>query len=152
MTINTGADMRIDVTFQDRLGIAQEILAALAQRDFNVTAVEVEPPHIYVEAPDLDTHHLQQLTHELGQVRGVQSVRPLGMLPGAQRRLYLDALLASQPDPVFATDAQGLIVVANAAAAEKRFAGPFLGVMQPISCANVMITKIKLKMRTRVFK
>ena len=109
--------MRIDVTFQDRLGIAQEILAALAQRDFNVTAVEVEPPHIYVEAPDLDTHHLQQLTHELGQVRGVQSVRPLGMLPGAQRRLYLDALLASQPDPVFATDAQGLIVVANAAAA-----------------------------------
>lgn len=40
----------------------------------------------------------------------------------------------------------------NAAAAAKRFVGPFLGVMQPINCANVMITKIKLKMRTSVFK
>ena len=109
--------MRIEVVFQDRVGIAQEILAALAQRSFNVTAVEVEPPHIYVEAPDLDAASLAQLTEALAQVAGVQTVRPLAMLPGAQRRLYLDALLASQPDPVLATDAQGHVVVANAAAA-----------------------------------
>jgi len=40
------------------------------------------------------------------------------MLPGAQRRMYLDALLASQADPVFAVDAQGVVVVANRAAVE----------------------------------
>jgi transcriptional regulator of aromatic amino acid metabolism len=46
----------------------------------------------------------------------VLSVEPVGMLPGAQRRLYLDALLASQPDPVFAIDEAGLVVIANGAA------------------------------------
>ena len=109
--------MRIDVLFTDRVGIAQEILAALAERNYNVTAVEVEPPHIYVEAPDLNEHSLEQLHNALSAIHGVQGVHPLGMLPGAQRRLYLDALLASQPDPVFATDAQGRIVLANSAAA-----------------------------------
>ena len=38
--------MRIDVLFVDRVGIAQEILAELAGRQLNVTAVEVEPPHV----------------------------------------------------------------------------------------------------------
>ena len=38
------------------------------------------------------------------------------MLPGARRRLYLDALLASQADPVLAVDARGVVMVANAAA------------------------------------
>jgi len=109
--------VRIDVLFIDRVGIAQEILGALARRDFNVTAVEVEPPHIYVEAPDLDAPNLVLLERELALVGGVQSVQPLGMLPGAQRRLYLDALLVSQPDPVFAIDAAGTIVLANTAAA-----------------------------------
>ena len=109
--------MRIDVAFVDRVGIAQEILAALAQRHYNVTAVEVDPPHIYVEVPDLDDDNLKRLRTALATIRGVQGVYTLDMLPGAQRRMYLDALLASQPDPVFATDAQGRIVLANDAAA-----------------------------------
>jgi TyrR family helix-turn-helix protein len=46
----------------------------------------------------------------------VESVEVLAMLPGARRRLYLDALLASQEDPVLAVDAAGVVVVANAAA------------------------------------
>ena len=37
-------------------------------------------------------------------------------LPGVRRRLYLDALLASQEDPVLAVDGDGVVVVANAAA------------------------------------
>lgn len=108
--------MRIDVQFSDRVGIAQEILAALARRSFNVTAVEVLPPHVYVEAPALDDSGLVELREELLSVTGVQTVSAVGMLPGAQRSLYLDALLASQPDPVFAIDADGKIVLANRAA------------------------------------
>jgi transcriptional regulator of aroF, aroG, tyrA and aromatic amino acid transport len=110
--------MRIDVTFLDRVGIAQEVLAALAARAFNVTAVEVEPPHIYVEAPALDADGLELLQRDLIGIGGVQGVRVVNMLPGAQRRLYLDALLDSQPDPVLALDALGVIVVVNRAAAQ----------------------------------
>ena len=45
--------MRIDITFADRVGIAHEILAVLASRKLNVVAVEVDPPHIYIDAPSL---------------------------------------------------------------------------------------------------
>lgn len=107
--------MRIDVFFSDRVGIAQEVLAELARRSLNVTAVEVDPPHIFIEAPALDQDGLDALRAQLMQVGGVLSVEPVGMLPGAQRRLYLDALLASQPDPIFAVDEAGTIVVANSA-------------------------------------
>ena len=108
--------MRIDVFFTDRVGIAHEILASLAQRALNVSAMEVEPPHIYLEAPALDPAGFELLRSELLQVVGVASVEALAMLPGARRRLYLDALLASQEDPVLAVDAEGVVVVANAAA------------------------------------
>ena len=90
--------MRIDVQFTDRVGIAQEILAALAVRALNVTAVEVEPPHVYIEAPELGARDLDRLRSDLLAVAGVQAVGELEILPGARRRLYLDALLASLVD------------------------------------------------------
>ena len=108
--------MRIDVHFSDRVGIAQEILAKLARRALDVSAVEVDPPHVYLEAPALSAMDLAALRDELFKVVGVLSVDELDMLPGARRRLYLDALLASQTDPVLAVDGRGLVMVANAAA------------------------------------
>lgn len=108
--------MRIDVAIADRVGIAHEILAQLARRALNVSAVEVEPPHVYIEAPALDAAGLSELRGALLAVSGVESVEELTMLPGARRRLYLDALMASMADPVFAVDARGTIVLANAAA------------------------------------
>jgi transcriptional regulator of aroF, aroG, tyrA and aromatic amino acid transport len=108
--------MRIDVFFADRVGIAHEILATLARRALDVSAVEVDPPHIYLEAPALSTQDMAALRSELFKVDGVQSVAELEILPGARRRLYLDALLASQADPVLAVDGHGVVMVANAAA------------------------------------
>jgi TyrR family helix-turn-helix protein len=108
--------MRIDVYFADRVGIAQEILATLARRALDVSAVEVDPPHIFLEAPELSEIDMAELRSELFKVDGVLSVNELQMLPGARRRLYLDALLASQTDPVLAVDGRGEVMVANAAA------------------------------------
>ncbi|WP_298824832.1 sigma 54-interacting transcriptional regulator [uncultured Piscinibacter sp.] len=108
--------MRIVVRFADRVGIAQEILAKLAWRALNVSAVEVEPPQVYIEAPALDAAGLGLLRSDLLEVAGVLAVDEVAMLPGMRRRLYLDALLASQEDPVLAVDAAGVVVVANAAA------------------------------------
>ncbi|MBR0567732.1 sigma 54-interacting transcriptional regulator [Azoarcus sp. L1K30] len=108
--------MRISVVFSDRVGIAQEVLGVLARRSLNVTAVEVDPPWVYIEAPELDQAGLIALRQEMQQVPGVQSVDAVAMLPGAQRRLYLDALMAAQADPMLAIDSGGEIVVANGAA------------------------------------
>ncbi|MEZ5663794.1 MAG: sigma-54-dependent transcriptional regulator [Burkholderiaceae bacterium] len=108
--------MRIDVFFSDRVGIAQEILARLASRALDVSAVEVEPPHIYIEAPALLPDQFSALREDLLAVQGVCRVAEVQMLPGARRRLYLEALLASQSDPVLAVDAAGVVVLANAVA------------------------------------
>jgi transcriptional regulator of aroF, aroG, tyrA and aromatic amino acid transport len=110
--------MRLKIEFVDRLGIAQEILAVLAGRGLNVIAVEVEPPHIYLEAPALLPADLPGVDAAVRTIPGVQQATEVSMLPGARRQLYLDALLASLADPVLAIDAQGQVVVANAAAAQ----------------------------------
>jgi len=39
--------VRINIIFEDRIGIAQEILQTLSRRSFNVTASEVDPPHFF---------------------------------------------------------------------------------------------------------
>ena len=107
---------RLVVHFGDRVGIAHEILAKLAAKALDVSAVEVEPPHLYIEAPGLDAAGLESLRLDLLQVKGVLSIDTLAMLPGARRRLYLESLLASQADPLLAVDAKGVVAVANAAA------------------------------------
>ncbi|MCM5681825.1 sigma-54-dependent transcriptional regulator [Schlegelella sp. S2-27] len=110
--------MRLQIHFVDRVGIAQEILAVLAARSLDVVAVEVDPPHIYLEAPGLQRSGYAQLRAEVARVKGVRRVAEVAMLPGARRRLYLDAVLASLADPVLAVDDHGTVVVGNPAAAQ----------------------------------
>lgn len=110
--------MRIDVQFRDRVGIAQEILALLAQRRLNVTAVEVTPPHIFIDAPALTAEAWRGLHQALLAVEGVQWAGGVDILPGARQRLHLDALLAAMADPVLLVDVQGVVLIGNAAAAQ----------------------------------
>lgn len=109
--------MRINIHFKDRVGIAHEILAVLAKRGLNVVAVEVDPPHIYIDSPDLLEFMLPSLQQDCSHVRGVGQIEIVDILPGIRRRLNLDTMMAVMEDPVLAIDAYGKIVIANAAAA-----------------------------------
>ncbi len=109
--------MRITVRFDDRVGIAQEILSVLARKGINVVAVEVDVPFVYIDAPALPTDAFHALRDEFLTVPGVASVRTTDQLPGMRRRLHLEALLSAMPDPVLLLDTEGTIVVGNAAAA-----------------------------------
>ncbi|WP_158045279.1 sigma 54-interacting transcriptional regulator [Skermanella pratensis] len=108
--------MRIDISFTDRVGIAHEVLAVLAARRLNVVAVEVDPPDIFIDAPELTGDALDGLREALLEVAGVEGVAPVDMLPGVRRRLHLAAVLAAMPDPVLAVDAGGMVILTNAAA------------------------------------
>lgn len=122
--------MRIDVAFHDRVGIAHEVLAVLAERRFNLTAVEVDPPHIFIDAPDLGETDWQGLRSALLAVDGVHGARLVDILPVARDRLHLEALLSAMPDPVLLVDAGGEVLVANAATAAmaRREAGRLVGI------------------------
>ncbi len=109
--------MRVNIQFKDRLGIAHEILAVLARRSLNVIAVEVDPPNIYIDIPDLQEAMLASLQSDCDQVSGVGKIEVLDVLPGIRRRLNLDTMMAVMEDPVIAIDALGKVVIANAAAA-----------------------------------
>lgn len=105
--------MRIHVTFTDRVGITQEVLALLVARKLNVEALEMVPPNIYIDAPALSDLLLQDLQAALLQIKGVQSVQWIDLLPGQHRRLQLATLLATVSDPVLAVDPSGHVMLAN---------------------------------------
>ncbi|CAD5108627.1 sigma-54-dependent transcriptional regulator [Zestomonas carbonaria] len=105
--------MRIHVTFIDRVGITQEVLALLGARNLNLDAVEMIPPNVYIDAPTLSQAVLDELHDALLSVDGVQAVELVDILPGQRRRLQLDALLAAMSDPVLAVDPAGRVLLAN---------------------------------------
>ncbi|WP_410480344.1 sigma-54-dependent transcriptional regulator [Pseudomonas sp. DCA-1] len=105
--------MRIHVTFIDRVGITQEVLALLGARNLNLDAVEMIPPNVYIDAPTLSQAVLDELHDALLRVAGVQAVELVDILPGQRRRLQLEALLAAMSDPVLAVDPGGHVLLAN---------------------------------------
>jgi len=107
--------MRIHVSFIDRVGITQEVLALLGARNLNLDAVEMVPPNVYIDAPTLSPRVLDELRDALLSVGGVQSVSVVDILPGQRRHLQLDALLAAMTDPVLALDSAGKVLLANPA-------------------------------------
>ncbi|AEJ11601.1 MULTISPECIES: sigma-54-dependent transcriptional regulator [Pseudomonas] len=110
--------MRIHVSFIDRVGITQEVLALLGARNLNLDAVEMVPPNVYIDAPTLSPAVLEELHDALFEVHGVQSVDVVDILPGQRRHLQLDALLAAMSDPVLAVDSAGKVLLANPALIE----------------------------------
>ena len=107
--------MRIHVSFIDRVGITQEVLALLGGRNLNLDAVEMVPPNVYIDAPTLSPQVLDELREALFKVNGVQTVTVVDILPGQRRHLQLDALLAAMTDPVLALDSAGHVLLANPA-------------------------------------
>ncbi|RXU18767.1 Fis family transcriptional regulator, partial [Pseudomonas syringae] len=107
--------MRIHVSFIDRVGITQEVLAILGGRNLNLDAVEMVPPNVYIDAPTLSHQMLEELKDALFRVRGVEAITVVDILPGQRRHLQLDALLAAMTDPVLALDSAGHVLLANPA-------------------------------------
>lgn len=108
--------MRIAIEFADRVGIAHEILALFAGRKLNLLAVEVEPPFIYIDSPDLKSHFFNDLQDACLSVKGVIQIREIDLLPGMRQRLHLHTMVDALQDPVLAVDVNGHIMFANATA------------------------------------
>jgi transcriptional regulator of aromatic amino acid metabolism len=96
--------MRIHVSFIDRVGITQEVLALLGARNLNLDAVEAGTS---TSTPRPSARRARSCTTR--SVRGARrAVGGRGRHPPGQRRhLQLDALLAAMTDPVLAVDSAG---------------------------------------------
>jgi len=108
--------MRIDVCFVDRVGITHDLLAVFRSRHINLLAVEMSPPHLYIDAQTVLSTSFAELRTALLQVRDVLEVTVLDILPGEREHLHFNALLTAVVDPVFVVDGNGAIISANKAA------------------------------------
>lgn len=107
--------MRIHVTFIDRVGITQEVLALLGGRNLNLDAVEMVPPNVYIDAPTLKPQVLEELRSALMAISGVQTVAVIDLLPSQHRHMQLNALLQAMSDPALLIDHQGQVLLGNPA-------------------------------------
>ncbi|MFC2974243.1 sigma-54-dependent transcriptional regulator [Azotobacter bryophylli] len=112
--------MRIKIHCQNRVGILRDILDLLVEYGVNVDRGEVggEGNAIYLSCPNLIHLQLQALTPRLERIRGVFSVRRVGLMPSERQHLELHALLGALEFPVLSIDMAGAIVAANRAAAQ----------------------------------
>ena len=76
--------MRIDVRYRDRVGLGEAVLMVIARRQLNVSQIEVEPEHIYIDVPALEQLRFDDLSAALRDVPGVLAVTVAEILPGVR--------------------------------------------------------------------
>jgi transcriptional regulator of aroF, aroG, tyrA and aromatic amino acid transport len=108
--------MQIDIKAENRVGIAQQILSALAGLHLDLQAVEVVEHHVYIQVSDESLSILDELANAVGKVDGVQAVKRIDVMPRDRRRMQISALLTAIPDPVIAVDTNVDVLLFNEAA------------------------------------
>lgn len=115
--------IKLHLVFRDRVGIVADVSRRIADRMFNIVAMEVDRvddlAHVYVEAegrrpqdPPVD------LLRELGDIPGLLTSRPIDTLPQEEQAMRLRVVLDNIADGVVAVDAGGRVTTVNAAACQ----------------------------------
>lgn len=113
--------MRLQIVFDDRVGIAMAVLTILARHNINMTAGEIVTQNdgrgsFYLHAAQMTLDELHRVLPEVRQVPGVRDVRPIPLMPGERKQSELRTLLGALPAPVLSVDLEGRVVVANESA------------------------------------
>lgn len=109
--------MRLEITCEDRLGIAQEVLDILTSWKIDLRGIEIDPiGKIFLNFPNIAFDDLQRLMPQIRRIRGVDDVKTIPFMPYEREQHQLQALLQTLPDPVFSIDTKGRVLLANQAA------------------------------------
>jgi transcriptional regulator of aroF, aroG, tyrA and aromatic amino acid transport len=109
--------MRLEITCEDRLGIAQDVLDILTNWKIDLRGIELDAiGKIFLNFPNVEFDELQQLMPQIRRISGVEDVKTIPFMPYEREQHQLKALLQTLPDPVFSIDTKGRILLANEAA------------------------------------
>lgn len=110
--------MRLEITCQDRLGIAQDVLDILVSREIDLRGIEIDPVgKIFLNFPNIEFEDFQQIMPEIRRIEGIEDVKTTPFMPMEREQNQLHALLQTLPDPVFSFDTRGRILLVNDAVA-----------------------------------
>ncbi|GLX84733.1 TyrR family transcriptional regulator [Thalassotalea loyana] len=107
--------MRLKITCEDRLGIAQQVLGVFVEHNINIKGIDtatVAGP-IFVHIPDLEFSELQSFMPQLRLIEGVVDVQTTPFMPSELERNELSTLVKTFPDPFISIDARGSIRILN---------------------------------------
>ncbi|MDN3653178.1 transcriptional regulator TyrR [Thalassotalea ponticola] len=107
--------MRLEITCEDRVGIAQEVLAIFVERQINIKGIDAitESGQIFMHMPDLEFTQLQDFMPQLRLINGVKDVKTTNYMPSERERHVLDTLVRTIPDPILSIDGRGLVYSLN---------------------------------------
>ncbi|QBY05314.1 transcriptional regulator TyrR [Thalassotalea sp. HSM 43] len=113
--------MRLEITCEDRVGIAQEVLAIFVDREINIKGIDAitESGQIFMHMPDLDFSQLQDFMPQLRLIDGVKDVKTTNYMPSERERIVLDTLVRTLPDPIISIDSRAAIYAINDVAQQK---------------------------------
>jgi PAS domain S-box-containing protein len=115
--------IKLHLVFKDRVGIVADVSRRIADRMYNIVAMEVDRindlAHVYVEAEDRQPEAVPaDLLHALGDIPGLITSRPIDTLPQEEQAMRLRVVLDNIADGVVAVDASGRVTTINAAACQ----------------------------------
>ncbi len=109
--------MRLEISCQDRLGIAQDVLELLRAHNIDLRGIEInESGKIYLSFPNIEFADFQQFMPKIRRIEGIDDVKTTLFMPIERERNELRAMIQTMPDPVFSIDTKGRIVLFNDAA------------------------------------
>ncbi|WP_085299481.1 sigma 54-interacting transcriptional regulator [Cognaticolwellia mytili] len=129
--------MRIEIASEDRIGISQEILAALTLLKLDISAMEVATQRIFVHLAFTDISFADIEKALLG-ILGVNNCRTIDSLPAESRERHLRALLNRLPDAIIDIDESACVMALNLAGEKLLIAHQKSKGVDPIS-----VTKLK---------
>lgn len=110
--------MRLEIACQDRVGIAQKVLAVFVEHNINVRGIEFEQAsRIFISFHDVDFTELQNIMPKLRLIDGVEDVKTANFMPFERERNELETLIKTFPDLFISIDGRGNIHAVNKIAA-----------------------------------
>ena len=111
--------VKLHLVFRDRVGIVADLSRRIADRMFNILAMEVDRvddlAHVYVDCENRQAQEVD-LAQALGDIPGLLSFRPIDTLPQEEQARRLRVVLDNIADWVVAVDADGRVTSMNAVA------------------------------------
>ncbi|AZQ11058.1 MULTISPECIES: transcriptional regulator TyrR [Shewanella] len=109
--------MRLEVSCQDRVGLAKDILIVLEKYGINLLAIDASNRgFLYFQFAEVSFDTLSALMPQIRKVESVHDVRTVAFMPSEQEHYALKTLLRTLPDSVFSLDVKGRIRIVNESA------------------------------------
>ncbi len=106
--------MRLEISCQDRLGIAQDVLDILVTHNIDLRGIEIdEVGKIFLNFPNIKFEDFQHLMPKIRRIPGIEDVKTTLFMPGERERNQLFAIVQTLPDPVFSIDNRGKLLLCN---------------------------------------